>query len=287
MPARNKTSTATHQSTLQLTQSISLHKFHITCANNLQWHPSKYIELQLPSDLDLINGSRGLDNERRRLLLTPCSYGDGNDGSPEAEVVEVVFATRAGSVTSQIGLPRFRALRAEVLGVGGGFPHDGAGDETFQVAVAGGVGICAFLATSDLERRELDQARPILLWTSHINDWALVKYVIEKGWLVCPLWKKIQIFLTSGTDMMHTETTAQVAAAANEICERWQSLKVCFGRMQAIHLATAINEAKCATDKSSSSKIRFCGGKSLEWQIKLWARGTRMPASVHTTQMQK
>src|ERR1700761_5064124 len=62
-----------HHSTHRLTQTISQHTFCLPRnQGDFLWHPSQYLELQFPEDLDLIGGKTTLNDEKRRVSMTPC-----------------------------------------------------------------------------------------------------------------------------------------------------------------------------------------------------------------------
>ena len=335
-PANAKSNaTAIHVSTSQLTQTIHIHTFQISPASGLRWAPSRHIELQLPPDLDLISGRAALDDERRRLELTPCRYShipssgsdisdsdDANVAATDIEVgsngiVEVQFVTRTGTITSQIGLPRFRALEASILGCGGGFPSrahgsvdsgtldvNSAARMSVAVAVAGGVGICAFLATDTGAHRGAVQYRQeakenkegkesmklsVLLWTLHVDDWRFVHYAIEKRLLVVDSWSRIHVFLTSGTEKIATGQEERITQSISKLLSANERLLFHFRRIQLDDLSEAIESKITVAQRKvpQTSTILFCGRKALEWQIKFWARSMKPSVAVYTTKMQK
>lgn len=323
VPDNAAETTAIHVSTSRITQAIQLHTFHLRPVSNLRWTPSQHIELQFPPDLDLIGGRVALDDERRRLELTPCSYrlisnqscelSDNDDtnvtaagaGTVSNANVEVQFVTRTGTLTSQIGLPRFRTLEASVVGCGGGFPaitnRDADGKGTAMVptsiAVAGGVGISAFLATAaamgHLEDKQIQESeqnmKPLaLLWTLHVDDWEFVYFAIERRLLVVDNWSWIHVFLTTGTEKMAPGRAEHIVQTIGELSSANERLVFHFRRMQVDNLAEAIASRTLPRAKIAPTPlILFCGGKALEWQIKFWARGMNRPVAVHTTKMQK
>ncbi|KAK5050529.1 hypothetical protein LTR84_003810 [Exophiala bonariae] len=328
--------TAIHISTSRLTQTINLHTFHISPALGLNWTPSQHIELQLPPELDLISGRAALDDEARRLQLTPCRYKHMCDGANiddkkaaktdavdvstlSHDTVEIQFVTRSGTLTSQIGLPRFRALEASVLGCGGGFPArlfrgieavnpDSEGATGVTVAVAGGVGICAFLAIAD--RIDIDAAQvrtedndyrngkenvksPVLFWTLHVDDWEFVRFVIQNGRLAVGVWSRIHVFLTCGTDKITPGRAKGVIEDISKLLNVDERLICHFRRMQVddvervVESRTNIASCRPGVSQRGCSTIHFCGGKSLEWQIKRWSRSMKTSVAVYTTKMQK
>lgn len=309
--------TAGHKSTSHLTQTIQLHTFLFRPSSSLRWSPSQHLELQFPSDMDLIGGRVALDDERRRLFLTPCRFRylsssssdevhDADNSGASNGLVEVQFITRTGSLTSQIGLPRFRALEAAVLGYGGGFPIGVTSNSNESVVgVAGGVGICAFIPMSSVSagehaarcqgERSGDYANYIaarvLFWTLHIDDWEFVRHSIESGQLELSARSRVHVFLTSGTETNTQARVERVTESAKSLLGGNEKLEIHFGRMTAGDLGRTIDSkisaAQSRLQTTQAKTILFCGSKALEWQIKLWARGIDPPATVHTTQMQK
>ncbi|KAH0835986.1 hypothetical protein FOPE_04411 [Fonsecaea pedrosoi] len=321
----------THHSTRPLTPTISQHTFHHLPQDQGQfsWRPSQYLELQLPAGLDLIGGERALDDERRRIRVTPCNppcrktrsgrddeheYGDGQEAGDEA----VVFITRNGSVTGLLGLPRFRSLTVQVVGVGGGFTSEHLSTCTLSppppppsglVCVAGGIGICAFLPSplSPCDRDDTrTRMRRALLWSLHADDIDLVSHLLQQGLLDPCQWTTMRIFLTSGAEAFEQKSVVSLGPKCDDIAVRVRrsgpsaaTLSFTFGRMTIDDLSSAAVAEDGGHEKGETTKdallantagaptILFCGSKSLEWQVKMWALKMTPPCRVHTTQLQK
>jgi hypothetical protein len=318
-----------HLTSSRLTQNISLHKFRLQDAQMLQWRPSQSLELHLPDDFDPISRSGSLSQDRRCLTLTPCNspgarrndttdndadtddaVAKGSSGeispptakdSKDEDEIEVI--TRNGFMTFLISLPRFTSLCAQVTGVRGGFDlralHGIRGQEGTPTAVAGGTGICVFLSLST--SIGLSSMPPLLLlWSIHINDWGLVRLLLDDQqhrYLDPAKWKAIKIFLTRGSrgndiadyiplhrlntisrECEALSTRAQERARVHLDCDSRRDPVVSFhfrhmtsgdfvvGNDKHTHQSTGLNGPG-----ASPPSILFCGSRSLEWQVKMWA----------------
>ncbi|OAL27251.1 hypothetical protein AYO20_09849 [Fonsecaea nubica] len=316
----------THHSTRPLTPTISQHTFHRLPGDQGQfsWRPSQYLELQLPAGLDLIGGESALDDERRRIHVTPCnppsrktkSGWDGeheHDYEREAGEEAVVFITRNGSVTGLLGLPRFRSLTVQVVGVGGGFIPEHFSTCSLPppppsglVCVAGGIGICAFLPFPSSPYDTRTRTRRTLLWSIHFDDIDLVTHLLPQGLLDPCQWTTMRIFLTSGTDAFEQTSFASLGPKCDDIAARVRrsgpstaTLSFTVGRMTMDDLSSAVmaedgghergetTKDALLANMTSAATVFFCGSKSLEWQVKMWALKMTPPCRVHTTQLQK
>ncbi|KIW30358.1 uncharacterized protein PV07_06108 [Cladophialophora immunda] len=313
-----------HHSTRRLTPTISQHTFHPFPQNrdHISWRPSQHLELQFPADLDLIGGEKALDDERRRIRVTPCSpplrmTRPPRDGDCEKEHEDddgmVVFITRSGSVTGLVGLPRFRSLTVQVVGAGGGFDLGGLSSSSLPpphsppaclVCVAGGIGICAFLSFSSISRSH-GVPRRTLLWSLHADDFELLPHILRQRFLDRCQWTTIRIFLTSGVEPLERKTLTSLGQKCDDIAAQVRksgtptTLHFSFGRMAMADLSAAATAEDRELGEGKSSKntllshpaspptVLFCGSKALEWQIKMWALKMTPPWPIQTTQIQR
>lgn len=294
-----------HLASHRLTQNISLHKFRLDTTNKLRWKASQSLELVLPDDFDLILGSRNLSPELRHLTLTPCNapralkydITESDERSTSQELPstssgnedEIEVITRNGFITSLIGLPRFKSLRARVVNASGGFQLPSLGgnkerDEGLTTAVAGGTGICVFLSLS--ASFSLRSTLPsVLLWSIHIDDFGLVEYLLQHHYLDPARWRAIRIFLTRGGEGVDF-TSFQTCDNASKKCEVLRAqvetraagrpvLSFHFRRMASEDLKVGHEQlpgrGETNGQEQCSSFILFCGSRSLEWQVKMWA----------------
>jgi hypothetical protein len=231
---------ATHLSSHHLTPTLICHRFRLDPA--IPWRPTQHIELQFPHNLDP-TGTVNPELDKRRLLFTPCNAAAGG---PAATILlnEVKFIAGAGRIASLIGLPRFIPLAAEVMCVGGGF-YGAFEDGKRPIAVAGGSGVAPFLAVA---------WGGTLMWSVRAIDAELLRVVDLGGW------KEVKIFITGAEQHQGPALRSEV----NGIANRHGSMEVLFRRMRFEDLTLR-----------QAEDILFCGGKALEWQIKMWAMKTK------------
>ena len=260
--------------TQRLTSSISLHTFSTVSSENLtrNLRPSQHITLQFAADLDPIGGPRGLSAEERCLTFTPCQLPDSEQ--------KLSLLARNGRVTGLIGLPRPQGpLKAELVGVGGGFASEALKRDGNFTCIAGGTGIACFLAmaSGSTWRQSLRHQNSSLYCSIRAEDFPIIRYLLNSRALDPSSWASIKIFVTSGQesgDLADGKSQSWWETHFSEIRQAFPKTLECkSGRMVKDDLEARL--------QSSDGAVLFCGSKSLEWQIKMWALGG--PA-VYTTE---
>ncbi|CAK7229161.1 hypothetical protein SCUCBS95973_007126 [Sporothrix curviconia] len=278
----------THRTSRRVTASISFHCFwfvtspdhdsdpgHASSPPLLQrWlRPTQNVTLQFPADLDPAGGKHGMSVADRRCTFTPCR-GDSS---------QIDILTRNGRVTGLLGLPRpYQTLTAEVLEVGGGF--SAAALAAASVCIAGGTGIAPFLTMGASEAGTRAKG---LCWSVRSDDFGAVEFALQEQLLRAEDWAGVSIFVTSGEDGVGVvaekpaawwETTLTTLQEAHPA----RNLSFARRRMAAADIAVDVGE----DGQSGQNKtILFCGSKSLEWQVRMWAMMAVGGATVHCTEM--
>lgn len=240
--------------TERLTVSTSIHYFSAPADVISLIRPTQHIVLQFPEDLDPIAGGRNLSDEERRLYFTPCQLRlDTESGS-------LALLSKNGRVTSLLSQPRPSGdLTAAVIGVGGGFSEDLMSAAT--TCIAGGTGIACFAAMGGEFRRST------LVCSMREDEFGVFEALFLRESRQADRWGKIKVFITGGPDGFRSEATLQNRLT---MCKR-DNVQFSLGRME---------ESDVKGMHCPDTVILFCGGKSLEWQVRLWAlRG----AAVFTT----
>jgi hypothetical protein len=249
--------------------------------------------MQLPTDIDLTTSFLSSDPSLRQVLFTPCGVQkvlfrareiDALNAAEKDEHVvwQIDFLLRNGRLSTLIGTPRQPSLTAAVEHYASGF-QDFEGITNFA-AIAGGTGICAYLALSQtLDRlNEMEFTFRVLLWSIHHNDLMLVKYVLDARHLCPDQWSDMVIFVTSGTDSSGQREHAllsQIEKLRSQLSAEHRSrLRFVCGRMAEDDLANATMNM----NGSTKDCVFFCGGKAFQWQIKRWALSRKV--SIKTIQ---
>ncbi|TPX08111.1 uncharacterized protein E0L32_010178 [Thyridium curvatum] len=273
-PDRGRSVALAHVSSHRMTSSISLHTF--SAPVQLPIRPTQHVVIQFPPDLDPIGGAHSLKEDDRRLQFTPCRISvEPMQGTADGARTTLAFFSRNGRVTSLIGLPRPQGLGAQLVEVGGGFSEEVLESPAQTIAVAGGTGISCFLSLESSNLGE-DAAtmRRILAWSIRGEDFPLVEYVLQNGMLDIELWD-VKIFVTAGED-----PGGLVGGKPETVWkDRFNSIKQNF---QGVEFACRRMEKSDIFEDSADKKalVLFCGSKSLQWQIKMWALGI---GTVHVT----
>ncbi|CAK7240555.1 MAG: hypothetical protein STHCBS139747_001998 [Sporothrix thermara] len=221
--------------------------------------PTQNVTLQFPEDLDPTGGKHGMSVADRRCTFTPCHVDDQG---------QLSILTRNGRVTGLLGLPRpYQTLTAEVIGVGGGFPPEMLANARSSVCIAGGTGIAPFLTMPDYGASR----KAKLCWSVRSDDFGAIEFVLQEGLLRAEDWAEVCVFVTSGED--GTGVVAQKPAAW------WQAT---FTALREVHPAGRLSFEKRRMNEcdpvveggetsDSKKSVFFCGSKSLEWQVRMWA----------------
>lgn len=263
----------------RLTSSISLHVF--SSPAGLPIFPTQHVVLQFPPELDPIGGSRSLSDEDRRLQFTPSrvTAHTGHEKSPDDAESFIEILTRNGRTTSLLGLPRMQPLKSELVGTGGGFPLEllnNSNSEQEIFAVAGGTGISCFLSLVPHYSDEFWSKVTRLIWTIRAEDFRIVEYVLERGLLDLKQCS-VSIFVTAGdaTDGLMADKSLswweeKLSTMGSQL---GPAFKLQCGRM---------GKGNLSSEETGPDKpvILFCGGKSLQWQVKAWSLGK---ATVYST----
>jgi hypothetical protein len=266
-----------HESSHRLTQTITWHRFRQSQSLCLTWKPGQSLSVRLPEDIDLVG--QMLDKESRTLQLTPCNYSDvlrQSQRTIEGEAF-VDFVSRDGRISSLIGMPRFEALQAEIVGVWGGFDLEEFSHGNI-IAIAGGTGISPFLALSSDPIADVACENRILFWSLHIDDLQFVEYVLAKGSLSLSRWREVRIFLTTGpTGIRPPSAVAKSDQIMNNFMNRDDEASEEKGARTKLEFfqrrvnARDLDNASATGQHKDSPKIIYvCGSKSLQWQIKSW-----------------
>ncbi|KAH8703020.1 hypothetical protein BGW36DRAFT_403518 [Talaromyces proteolyticus] len=284
-----------HQKSHRLTQSITLHTFCTSEPLSFSWHPGNSLRMQLPSDIDLTANYLSSDPSSRQVVFTPCAVRkacrtretcDANESQKDqGSLWQIDFILRNGRLSSLIGTPRKPSLAAVVENYASGFQDFETitlWDTTNFAAIAGGTGICPYLALSDTlnELNEVESKRRILLWSIRYNDLTFVKYVLDVRYLSLDQWSEIVIFVTSGAESYCQSAhalTVQIEKVRSELpVENQSRLRFVHGRMMQEHLADAANNMDC----TAGHYIFFCGGKGFQWQIKRWCLPRKLSVKI-------
>ncbi|KAJ0414070.1 hypothetical protein BJY00DRAFT_319180 [Aspergillus carlsbadensis] len=263
-------------SSRRLTSGISLHTFQpVHPADHVQLRPTQHLLLEFPKDLDPTAGPRSLTDEQRQLCFTPCRVAttQHNDGTAEQSISIV---SRNGRVTSLLGLPRMNGLRADVLGVGGGFPPDMldlSSSSARVIAVAGGIGVgCFFSVTSSDKNVPVSSStdkpytsRNRLFWSIRGADFRLVEYILENG-LIDPLVWMTEVFVTAGE-----EEEGLIAGSTIKFWE--EKVHGMANSMVRFHFRRMEKQDMFSDSEATNDTVIFCGSKALEFQIKQWSMG--------------
>lgn len=226
--------------------------------------------MQLPPDIDLM-GHQHSDPASRQLYFTPCnSFSHTTAGEQMIE-----FVLRSGRLSSLVATPRFDSLRASISRVSNGFDlHEFNRNDWQIIAIAGGTGISPFLALSSIPVSGVPNSSRALFWSIHVRDFGLVVYVLQNSYLLVDEWKKVTIFVTTGTD---TVTISSVEAKCGELRSRLppgfqDRIEFCCRRMTEQDIRGTQNAEE--TVGINQTNIYFCGSKSLQWQAKRWGIAT-------------
>lgn len=286
-----------HQISHRLTPSITLHTFRTSESLSFGWHPGDSLRMQLPSDIDLTAGYANSSPSSCQIVFTPCTVrrvcrtgercaGD-EAGKDQESIWQIEFILRNGRLSNLIGTPRKPSLVAVVENYASGF-HDfepiALSATVNLAAIAGGTGICPFLALSQTlsELNEVEYMCRILLWSIHYNDLMFVKYVLDAGHLCLDQWSDIVVFVTSGTDSdRHSESefVDQVEKLRSELpVDNQSTLRFVRGRMRQEDIAHATKNMNYSAERH----VFLCGGKTFQWQIKRWCLARKV--SVKTIQ---
>ncbi|CAK7212653.1 hypothetical protein SEUCBS140593_001575 [Sporothrix eucalyptigena] len=208
---------------------------------------------KFPDDLDPTGGKHGMGVADRRCTFTPCSVTES----------QVSILTRNGRITGLLGLPRpYRTLTAEMVEVGGGFSREVLGDAS--VCIAGGTGIAPFLTMG------ASSSSKKLCWSLRSDDFGAAEFVLQEGLLKAEEWLEVSIFVTSGED--------GAGVVAEKPPSWWEST---FTTLRQIYSAGKLSLSKGrmaaedivvdSADTTQKKTVLFCGSKSLEWQVRIWA----------------
>jgi hypothetical protein len=261
-----------HQLSHRLSPAITWHVFQLSEHSTFAWSPGESILMQLPPDIDLTSHQHS-DPISRQLYFTPCnSPGKGTVAEQKIE-----FILRKGRLSSLIATPRFNSLRASIYSVGRGFDLDASNrNNTQTIAIAGGTGISPFLAISRSAPASGDaNSGRTLFWSLHVEDLALVKFVLENNYLPVDDWNEVIIFVTIGIDAI------PVTSINNKCRELWSRLpsdiqdRIQFScrRMTEQDMRDVHSVSKTADIEKTT--VYFCGSKSLQWQVKRWGISTK------------
>ncbi|CAK7218117.1 hypothetical protein SBRCBS47491_003398 [Sporothrix bragantina] len=273
----------THRTSRRVTASISFHSF---CTSPDPDHPSsspesaplsqrwlrptQNVTLQFSEDLDPAKGKHGMSVADRRCTFTPCCQ--------DRDTLEIL--TRNGRVTGLLGLPRpYQTLTAEVVEVGGGFSPEVLADAS--VCIAGGTGIAPFLTM----RGSSHSRSKKLCWSLRSDDFGAVEFALKEGLLQAEDWVEVAIFVTSGEDGAGVvvekpaswwETTFATLRQANP------SGRLSFAKRR---MAAEDIFVEGGEEPGQKQTILFCGSKSLEWQIRIWAMMFAGGPNIHCTEV--
>ena len=247
--------------TMRITPTTSLFEFSIHNNTNISetYRLGQYITLQFPPDLDPIGGSRTLSDADRKLSFTPCKVCHGGGST------RISFLAKNGRVTGLIGLPRPNGpLTSMLLEVGGGFSRKALSAER-MACVAGGTGIACFAAMGHRKT-----GLGLLIHSIGAEEFDLFLALLDSNVLQPDAWTTIHVFITPGLNQY-----------GGRSAQWWPNRLANLHYPANIHFALGrMSESEFQCLRSAADTILFCGSRSLEWQIKMWAM---KDATVHTT----
>jgi hypothetical protein len=173
-------------------------------------------------------------------------------------------------------------LVSKIVQVAGGFPTAILDSSHKLICISGGTGIAPFLAMAAEKNRSSSspknvERKPVLMCSIRGSDFGVVEYLLSRQLLHPRDWSMLRIFVTPGE-----EGGGMVAGRPSQWWhERLKSLSknfngdsgFCLRRMELRDLEPIV--------MGTDDPVLFCGGKQLEWQVKMWLLGK---GNVHCTE---
>ena len=258
---RIPTTLLTLESSTRLTPSTYLHVFLEATpgSKTLKLLPGEHVTLQFPARLDPLGGDRNLSAGQRCLRFTPCQIP--STSCPN----RLSLLAGNGRVTGLIALPRPDGqLTAELVETSGGFNFKALDTRHDLICVAGGTGIACFAAmgTAGSLKTTADKT---LIWSIRGEEFGLFENVIDSGLLRREDWSRIKVFVTAGLE--------QSSAIGGKPHKWWLERFASYETKCKVEFALR-RMAKGDVDDMAAKKsttVLFCGGKNLEWQVRMWA----------------
>lgn len=251
-----------------LSPGVSLHVFSVPGRHVPQLNLTGHIDLLFFEDLDPTRKSKL--HADRFFTFSPCYTRAGSDERP----AEIHVLVRNGRVAQLLGIPRMNGpLTAGIVSTSGGFPPEALENLEQASCVASGTGLAPFIPLCESQH---DTRVAQLLYTINGNDFRAIEYLLESGTLDPGKWAAVTVFVTAG-DSIHGLIAGKPVWEWEQRLAKLQSRYSPNMRFKCRRIA---KQDVVRNGSANTSKILFCGGKALEWQMRMWLLGE---LTVYTT----